>query len=192
MIELFLVFIAACLANNLVLDYLLGVSPVFAVSRTVETAIGMSMAMLLILPVTTTSCYLLHILVLLPLRLEYLQLLAFVIITSFITLLVEKLIEKFRPALHDKIAVFIPLLMVNTALIGVALIDIQKHHGLLATLFFAVGSALGFGITVVIFSALRQRIVAADVPDAFQGASILLITLGIIAMAFMGFIGIGG
>ncbi|MFT5351515.1 MAG: electron transport complex protein RnfA [Gammaproteobacteria bacterium] len=190
MTELFLVFIAACLANNLILDHLLGISPVFAVSRSIETAIGMSMTMFLVLPVTTVFCYALNVFLLAPMELEFLQLLGFVIIVSLLSLFIEKLLQKCRPALHEKITVFLPLLLVNVALVGVALLDVQEKHGFVASLFFGMGSALGFGIIVVIFTALRQRIVAADVPTPFQGVSILLITLGIISMAFMGFTGI--
>jgi electron transport complex protein RnfA len=188
--ELFLVFIAACLANNLILDHLLGVSPVFAVSRTIETAIGMSMAMLIVLPLTTLSCYALELLILSPLNLEFLRLIAFVITVTLVTLSVEKILKRIRPALHDKISVFIPLLLMNTSLVGVALLDIQQQNGVIVSLLFGMGTALGFGIIVLIFTALRQRIVVADVPIPFQGVSILLMTLGIISMAFMGFIGI--
>jgi len=188
--ELFLVFIAACLANNLILDHLLGVSPVFAVSRTIETAIGMSMAMLIVLPLTTLSCYALELLILSPLNLEFLRLIAFVITVTLVTFSVEKILKRIRPALHDKISVFIPLLLMNTSLVGVALLDIQQQNGVIVSLLFGMGTALGFGIIVLIFTALRQRIVVADVPIPFQGVSILLMTLGIISMAFMGFIGI--
>jgi H+/Na+-translocating ferredoxin:NAD+ oxidoreductase subunit A len=189
--ELSLVFIAACLANNLVLDYLLGVSPVFAVSRKIETALGMSVAMLVVLPITSLFSYALDVYILRPLDLQFLQLLAFVLIISLLTLIIEKALEKFRPALHERTAVFFPLLLVNTALLGVALLNIQQSHGLIFSIFFGIGSAAGFGIVVVIFSALRQRIAVADVPLAFQGVSILLITLGILSMAFLGFTGIG-
>jgi electron transport complex protein RnfA len=189
--ELFLVFIAACLANNLVLDYLLGLSPVFSVSRKLETAIGMSLAMFIMLPVTSLFTYLLDLVFLTPYKLEVLQLVSFVLIVTLLTLTIDRILQKFRPELHERTSVFIPLLLVNTSLIGVALINIQQNHGIIASVFFAMGSATGFGIVIVIFSALRERIVAADVPIAFQGISILLITLGILSMAFMGFTGIG-
>lgn len=191
MTELLLVFVAACLANNLVLDHLLGVDPVFAVSRKIETAAGMAVAMLLILPIPTLLAYALADYILLPLHLEYLQLLGFVIIITLVSLIMEKILKEFRPELHEKIAVFLPLLLVNTALVGVALLNVQQNYGLIASLFFGAGSALGFAVIVLVFSALRERIDVADVPVAFRGASILLITLGILSMAFMGFTGIG-
>ena len=190
MTELFFVFIAACLANNLVLDYLIGLSPVFAVSRKIETAFGLSLAMLLITPLTSLLTFAVNLYILSPLNMQYLQLLVFVIIVSLTLLSVERLLKLIRPALHDQISVFIPLLMVNTALIGAALLNIQGNHGLLESLFFGIGSAIGFGIVLIILTSLRERIVVSDVPVSFQGASILLITLGIISMAFMGFTGI--
>jgi electron transport complex protein RnfA len=148
------------------------------------------MAMLIVLPLTTLSCYALELLILSPLNLEFLRLIAFVITVTLVTFSVEKILKRIRPALHDKISVFIPLLLMNTSLVGVALLDIQQQNGVIVSLLFGMGTALGFGIIVLIFTALRQRIVVADVPIPFQGVSILLMTLGIISMAFMGFIGI--
>jgi len=188
--ELFFVFIAACLANNLVLDYLIGLSPVFAVSRKIETAFGLSLAMLLITPLTSLLTFAVNFYILSPLNLQYLQLLMFVIIVSLTLFSVERLLKLSRPALHEQVSVFIPLLMVNTALIGAALLNIQANQGLPESLLFGIGSAIGFGIVLVILTSLRERIMVSDVPASFQGASILLITLGIISMAFMGFTGI--
>ena len=190
MTELFLVFIAACLANNLVLDYLLGTSAVFAVSRKIETAIGLSIAMLVILPVTSMFTYAINLCILTPFDLEFLRLLFFVILDSLIVLLIEKILKKYWPILHEKTAVFIPILLVNTSLVGAVLINIQQNQGLITSLFFGIGSASGFGLVVVIFTALRDRIIVSDIPVAFQGASIMLITLGILSMAFMGFTGL--
>jgi Na+-translocating ferredoxin:NAD+ oxidoreductase subunit A len=188
--ELFFVFIAACLANNLVLDYLIGLSPIFAVSRKIETAFGLSLAMLLITPLTSLLTFAVNFYILSPLNLQYLQLLVFVIIVSLTLFSVERLLKLSRPALHEQVSVFIPLLMVNTALIGAALLNIQANQGLPESLFFGIGSAIGFGIVLIILTSLRERIMVSDVPASFQGASILLITLGIISMAFMGFTGI--
>ena len=190
MTELFLVFIAACLANNLLLDYLIGVGAVFAVSRTIETAAGMSAAMLMILPITCLCCHFLKFYILSPLHLEFLLLPGFVIVVSLITVTIEFLIKKYKPSLHEKISVFVPLLLVTSVLLGAALLEVQTQQGLLTSIFFGIGTALGFGLVLVIFATLRKRIDAADVPIAFQGASILLITLAIVAMAFMGFTGI--
>ena len=190
MTELFFVFIAACLANNLVLDYLIGLSPIFAVSRKIETAFGLSLAMLLITPLTSLLTFAVNFYILSPLNLQYLQLLMFVIIVSLTLFSVERLLKLSRPALHEQVSVFIPLLMVNTALIGAALLNIQANQGLPESLLFGIGSAIGFGIVLIILTSLRERIMVSDVPASFQGASILLITLGIISMAFMGFTGI--
>ena len=191
MTELFLVFVAACLANNLVLDYLLGTSPVFAVSSKIETAIGLSLAMLVTLPVTSMLIYILNLYVLTPFELEFLRLFIFVIFVSLLVLLIEIILKDYWPTLHEKTAVFIPLLLVNTSLLGAVMINVQQSQRIITSLFFGIGSACGFGIVVVIFAALRDRIAVSDVPVAFQGTSILLITLGILSMAFMGFTGLG-
>ncbi len=190
MTELFLVFIAACLTNNLVLDYLIGVSPVFAISRKIEAALGISLAMLVILPVTSLLTYAFDTYVLRPFDLNFLQLLIFVIVLTTTTLLIEKTLEKFQPNLHEKVAMFVPLLLVNTVLLGVASINVMQNYGIFTSLIFGMGSAAGFGVVIITFSALRDRITVADVPRAFQGSSILLITLGILSMAFMGFTGV--
>jgi Na+-translocating ferredoxin:NAD+ oxidoreductase subunit A len=189
--DLFLVFIAACLANNLLLDYLIGVSTLFAVSRTIETAAGMSAALLIILPITCLCCHCLKFYILIPLHLEILLLPGFVIAASLVTVLSEFLVKKYRPSLHKKISVFVPLLLVNSILLGAVLLEVQTQQGLLISVFFGIGMALGFGLILIIFAALRKRVDAADVPLAFQGTSILLITLSIVAMAFTGFTGIG-
>ena len=123
-------------------------------------------------------------------HLEFLLLPGFVIVVSLITVTIEFLIKKYKPSLHEKISVFVPLLLVTSVLLGAALLEVQTQQGLLTSIFFGIGTALGFGLVLVIFATLRKRIDAADVPIAFQGASILLITLAIVAMSFMGFTGI--
>ena len=187
--ELFLVFIGACLVNNLVLDYLVGVSPALASSRRFETALGLSLSMLLLLPVTTVSTHLLYHLLLIPYELEFLQVIAFVICIIVVSRLFELSLRKFKPSLHQRVAVFIPLLLVNTALLGVALLNTLSDQGLLVACALSAGSAVGFSLLVLSLSVLRERIELADVPEAFRGPSITLLTLGILSMAFTGFSG---
>ncbi len=187
--EFFLVFIGACLVNNLVLDYLVGVSPALASSRRFEVALGLSLSMLLLVPITTLSTHLLYRFLLVPYELEFLQVLAFVICIIFVARLLELSLRKFKPSLHQGVKVFIPLLLVNSALLGVALLNSLNHHGLLNALALAAGSALGFSIMVITFSALREKLEVTDVPEVFRGPSITVLTLGILSMAFMGFSG---
>ena len=187
--EIFLVFIGACLVNNLVLDYLVGVSPALASSRRFETALGLSLAMLLLVPLTTLSTHLLYHFILVPYELEFLQVLAFVICIVFICYLFELCLRRFRPSLHQRVTVFIPLLMVNSALLGVALLNTLSDRGMLIAGALSVGSALGFGLLVLSLSALRERLEVADIPEMFRGPSITVLTLGILSMAFSGFAG---
>ncbi len=187
--EIFLVFFAACLANNLILEYLLGLGPAFAVSRSIEAASGLSLSLLLLVPLTTLSTHLLNKFILIPFNLEYMQALAFVVCISFEILLLENVLRKYFAVLYQRIAVFFPLLLVNTSLLGIALVDTLVNQGVVTSIFFALGSAIGFALLVIPFSALRERIEYADVPFPFRGPSILLMTLGIISMAFMGFSG---
>ncbi|NKB38130.1 MAG: electron transport complex subunit RsxA [Gammaproteobacteria bacterium] len=189
MSEIFLVFFAACLANNLVLDYLLGLGPTLAVSRSIEAARELSLCLLVLVPLTTLSTHLLNEFVLIPFKLEYIQTLAFIVCITFEILLLENLLRKKLPILHQRIAVFFPLLLVNTSLLGIALIDTLVNEGLLVCIYYSLGAALGFALLVIPLSALRERIEYADVPFPFRGPSILLMTLGIISMAFSGFSG---
>lgn len=190
MTEIFPVIIAACLVSNFVLEHLLGVDQVFAVSRTIETALGMALAILVVMPATTLSCFLVFQYLLSPLGLGYLQLPVFTMLILLTCILLRKVLQKFKPALHEKIAIFFPILLVNSALLGAALLAMKQDGGVLEILVFSLASAFGFGAILVIFSALRNNISAADVPTAFEGPAVLLITLGILSMSFMGFIGL--
>ncbi len=189
MADYIVIFIGACLVNNLILDYLLGISPAVAVSRKVETAIGMSFAMIFTLTIASFVSYPIKNLLLIPLGMEYLELISFVLVITLSILIGEKCIQKANPIIHKKITVFIPLTLVNCSGLGVALLNVQQRYGLFDSLIFGVGTSVGFGLIVVMLAAMRERIDVADVPKPFQGASILLITLGIISMAFMGFNG---
>ncbi|MFQ5658849.1 MAG: electron transport complex protein RnfA [Gammaproteobacteria bacterium] len=184
------IFIGACLVNNLIFDYLLGVSPAIAMSRKLETAIGMSSAMICVLTLAALISYPFRNLVLVPLGLEYLQTLSFIFIITLTVLLGEKVLQRVNPVIHERVAVFIPLTLINTSGLGVALLNIEQAHGLMGSLFFGLGAGAGFGLAIIMLSAMHYRIAVDDVPGPFQGAAITLITLGIIAMAFKGFTGI--
>ena len=191
MTEYIVIFFSACLVNNLILDYLIGISPAVAVSRRVESAMGLSLAMIFTLTIASFVSYPIKTLLLIPLGMEYLQLISFVLVITLSILIGEKCIEKIKPLIHKKITVFIPLTLVNCSALGIALLNVQQTHGFFGSLIFGVGTSTGFGLIVVMLAAMRERIDVADVPKPFQGASILLITLGIISMAFMGFNGMG-
>ncbi len=190
MSEIFPVILAACLVNNLVLENLLGVSAVHAVSRTVDTAAGMALALLIVLPVTTTSCYLAHHFLLVPARLEYLRLPIFVTLVVVSVYALKIVLERLRPSILTRIEVFFPLMLANSSLLGAALLVLENSPGPFAMLLQSIGTALGFGIILVLFAALRSNLAQADIPAPFDGPAILLVTLAILSMAFMGFSGL--
>ena len=190
MSEIFPVILAACLINNLVLENLLGVSAVRAVSRTLDAAHGMSKFMLLVLPVTTTACYFVHFYVLVPAQLEFLRIPVFVLFILLSMYLLKIALQKLRPSVLDVLGAYFPLMLVNASALGIALLAIDASAGLLLSLLSSIGTALGFGFVLLIFSAVRARLAQADTPGAFDGIAVELITLGILAMAFMGFAGL--
>jgi len=190
MSDLTVIFIGACLVNNLILDYLLGIGPALAVARKIDVAIGMSISMMLVLTITALISYPVKHYLLIPMELEYLQLVILVAITTLVILSAEQCLRRISPGLHEQVSLFIPLTILNTAVLGIALLNIQQTHGLTGSLFFGLGSGTGFGLVLVMLAALEDQLSSADIPRPFQGLSILLITLGIISMAFMGFTGL--
>ena len=189
--EQILILISAGLASNLVLDHMLGVDPVLAVSRRIKPSLNLSLLMLLVLPVTTTGTSLIYSRVLLPLDMVFLQVGATVLCTTLLILSTASLMARLKPHLYSRLELYIPILLVNCSVLGVALLDSVHPYGPVESAFFGLGSALGFGIVIVLISAIRERIAVADVPARFRGTSILLITLGLMSMAFMGFNGFG-
>lgn len=192
MSEPFLILIGAGLASNLILDHMLGADQLFAVSPKVQPATDLSLLMLLILPVTTTGTWQLNSLVLLPHDLVHLQLIGLVLSSCLLVLVMTSLVRRFRPALHARIELYVPLIMVNCSVLGVALLNIRVDRGLVGSACFGLGAAAGFAVVLLLVSAIRERVSAADVPLPFRGTAILLISLGLMSMAFMGFSGMGG
>jgi len=149
----------------------------------------MGLATTFVLTLASVSSYLLYHYLLIPLELEYLRTLSFIIVIAVVVQLTEILLHYFSPVLHRALGLYLPLITTNCAVLGVALLNIQAEHSFLESILFGVGTAIGFTLVLVLFAALRERIDAADVPAPFQGASIGLITAGLMAMAFMGFTG---
>lgn len=184
------IFLGACLVNNLVLDTMLGLPPAIAVSRKIATAKAMTLAMLLALSITTIITYPLYYYVLVPFNLNNLQTFSFILCITFAIKCGESGIKRFKPELYEKIAVFIPLILINSAALGIALINVQVRHGIFGSLIFGLGSAVGFGLVIIAMTTMQERIMDAEIPEPFRGVAIILITLGIMSMAFMGFNGI--
>ena len=190
--EYAVIFLGACLVNNLILDAMLGLPPAIAVSKKITTAIGMTLAMLLALTSATLVSYPLHYHVLLPLGLQGLETFSFILIITLAIKTTELALKIFKPALHEQLAVFFPLTLINSAALGIALLNSQHQHGIIGSLFFGLGAAAGFGLVVIAMAATQDRIMGTAIPAPFRGVAITLITLGIMSMAFLGFNGLGG
>ena len=190
MTEFFLILVSTVLANNFVLVRFLGLCPFMGVSNKLEGAIGMSVATMFVLTLSAATSYLLSAYLLRPLGLEYLSTLGFILVIATVVQLTEMVMRKTSPLLYRILGIFLPLITSNCAVLGVALLNMQEQHNLLQSALYGFGAASGFGLVLVMFAAMRERITYADVPLHFQGAPIGLITAGLMALAFMGFTGL--
>jgi len=188
--DLLLILIGTSLVSNLVLDYMLGVDPVVAVSQKTEPAINLCILMLLVMPVISVFSWLLNGIILLPFDLDHLQLLVMVLMSVLVVITIANLARRFKPLLYTRIELFVPLVTVNSAVLGVALLGINYGFGLTGAFVFGLGTAAGFSLVSLVISTIRERVTAADVPAPFRGVAIIMLTLGLISMAFMGFSGI--
>lgn len=182
--------LATALVNNFVLVQFLGLCPFMGVSNKLETAIGMSMATTFVLTLASACSYLMFYWVLVPLGLEYLRTITFILVIAVVVQFTEMMVRKSSPLLHRVLGVYLPLITTNCAVLGVALLNLAQAHSFIMSLWFGFGAALGFSLVLVLFSAMRERIAAADVPLAFQGPAIAMVTAGLAALAFMGFAGL--
>jgi len=189
MAELLLIALAAALVNNFVLVQFLGVCPFLGGSQRVEGAIGMGLAMGFVLTVVAGLTHLVDRYLLRPFDVQYLQLLAFIVAIGVAVKFTDILIRRFSPLLQRVLGLYIPLVASNCAVLGVALLNSTASRSFVASLFYGAGAALGFGLALVLFAGLRERLASADVPLAFRGPAILFVTAGILSLAFMGFTG---
>ena len=185
-----IVFITAIFVNNVVLSQFLGICPFLGVSKKINTALGMSGAVAFVLVLATLVTYLLQYYVLNPLNLGYLQTIAFILVIAALVQLVEIILKKVSPSLYQALGVFLPLITTNCAVLGVAILVIQKEFNLMMGVWYALSTALGFGLALVIFAGIREQLNLVSVPKGMQGMSIALVTAGLLAMAFMGFSGV--
>ena len=190
MTEYVLILVSTVLANNFVLVRFLGLCPFMGVSSKLEGAVGMAVATTFVLTLASISSYLLSRYLLQPLGLEYLSTLSFILVIAVAVQLTETVMRKTAPLLYRILGIFLPLITSNCAVLGVALLNVQEQHNLLQSALYGFGAAAGFGLVLVMFSAIRERIACADVPLHFRGAPIGLITAGLMALAFMGFTGL--
>ena len=185
-----IVFITAIFVNNVVLSQILGICPFLGVSKKINTALGMSGAVAFVLVLATLVTYLLQYYVLNPLNLGYLQTIAFILVIAALVQLVEIILKKVSPSLYQALGVFLPLITTNCAVLGVAILVIQKEFNLMMGVWYALSTALGFGLALVIFAGIREQLNLVSVPKGMQGMSIACPPAGLLAMAFMGFSGV--
>jgi len=190
MTEYLLILISTVLVNNFVLVKFLGLCPFMGVSRKLETATGMGLATTFVLTLSSVCSYLVNEYMLAPLGLEYLRTIAFILVIAAVVQFTEMVVHKTSPLLYQVLGIFLPLITTNCAVLGVALLNVQAKHGFLESAVYGFGAAVGFSLVLVLFAAMRERIAVADVPVPFRGASISLITAGLMSMAFMGFSGL--
>lgn len=184
------VIIGAVLVNNVVLVRILGLCPFMGVSKKLETAVGMGAATTFVLTLGCGTSYLIDHYVLMPAGVEYLRTLAFIVIIAAIVQVTELVIQKTSPVLHQVLGIYLPLITTNCAVLGVPLLNVALHHDLLESLLFGFGSSVGFSLALVLFAGIRERLDGADVPVAFRGTAIAMVTAGIMSLAFMGFAGL--
>ena len=188
--DLILLVISAVLVNNVVLARFLGICPFLGVSKKTSTALGMSGAVLFVMVLASIVSWLLYHLVLAPNDLGFLQTIVFILIIAAMVQLVELAMQKLSPSLYKALGIFLPLITTNCAVLGVAVMNIQKDHSLIQTMVFGAASAMGFALSLLLFSGIRETRELADTPRAFKGTAIALVTAGILSLGFMGFAGL--
>ena len=187
-----LIFISAAFVNNFVLVRFLGLCPFMGVSSQYQSAIGMALATGFVLTLSAIVSYLVNTYFLQPLNLGYLKTLSFILVIAVTVQMTEMVLRKSSPLLYQVLGLFLPLITTNCAVLGVALLNVQQQNNLLESAFFGLGASFGFGLVLVLFSAIRERLEHANVPESFKGLPIALITAGLMSLAFMGFGGITG
>jgi len=190
--EFFLILLSSVLVNNFVLVQFLGLCPFMGVSNKLESAIGMGAATTFVMTLASICTYMVNHWMLAPLGLEYLRTIAFILVIAAVVQFVKMFMEKTSPLLYRVLGVFLPLITVNCAVLGVALLNIQKAHNFFEATLYGFGGAAGFSVVLILFSAMRERLAASDVPLPFKGAAIGMITAGLASLAFMGFTGLAG
>lgn len=188
--EYLLIFVSAIFVNNIVLSQFLGICPFLGVSKKIDTALGMGMAVAFVLTISTTVTFLVQKYVLDPLSLQYLQTITFVLVIAALVQMVEIVLKKVSPVLYQSLGIFLPLITTNCAVLGVAILVIQKDFSLIESIVYSVATALGFALALVVFAGLREQLSLVSVPKAMKGVAVVLVTAGLLSLAFMGFSGV--
>ncbi|MGI9546066.1 MAG: electron transport complex protein RnfA [Flavobacteriaceae bacterium] len=189
--EYFVILIGAVFVNNIVLSQFLGICPFLGVSSRVSTSVGMSGAVLFVMTVATTVTYLLHNYILVPMGLDYLRTITFILVIAALVQMVEIILKKVSPPLYQALGVFLPLITTNCAILGVAILALGLDNGtLLKAVFFAFSSSIGFALALIVFASIREFLELADIPEGMKGVPINLLIAGLLSLAFLGFAGL--
>ena len=190
MAECMLIAVGAALVNNVVLSQFLGLCPFLGVSKKTDTAAGMGAAVIFVIMIASAVTYGVYYAILTPLNLEYLQTIVFILVIAALVQLVEMILKKFIKPLYEALGVYLPLITTNCAVLGIALTNVQNGYNFIESVVAGFGTAVGFTIAIVIMAGIRERIEFNDVPESFQGMPIVLLTAGLMSIAFFGFAGI--
>ena len=188
--EYILIFISALFVNNIILSQFLGICPFLGVSKKIDTALGMGMAVAFVLTLATIVTYLIQYGLLVPLGLQYLQTLAFILVIAALVQMVEIILRKVSPALYQALGIFLPLITTNCAVLGVAILVIQKDYTLAESIAYAFSTALGFALALTVFAGMREQMALVQIPKGMRGMAIVLVAAGLLSLAFMGFGGV--
>lgn len=188
--NLILLVLAGIFVNNYVLSQFLGICPFLGVSKKLETAAGMGMAVIFVMSLASAATYLVYALILVPLGIEFLYNIAFIVVIASLVQFVEMFLKKAAPALYQALGVFLPLITTNCAVLGVAVLNMQKEYNFIESVLNGFGGATGFALAIVLFAGIRERIADNDTPKAFDGFPLALLTAGLMSIAFLGFSGL--
>lgn len=186
-----MIFIAAIFVNNIVLSQFLGICPFLGVSKKISTALGMGFAVMFVMTLSAIVTFLIYYKLLVPNNLTFMITVDFILVIASLVQMVEIILKKVSPPLYQALGIFLPLITTNCAVLGVAILAIQKNFGLLSSVCYGLANAMGFTLAIVLFAGLRERMSRTRLPAAVKGAPIALLTAGLLSMAFMGFAGIG-
>ncbi len=190
--EYILIFISAIFVNNIIFSQFLGICPFLGVSKKLDTSLGMGAAVAFVMTLATIVTWLVQHYLLNPFNLGYLQTLSFILVIAALVQMVEIILKKVSPALYQALGIFLPLITTNCAVLGVAILVIQKDYNLIQGVVYAISTAIGFALAMALFAGLREQLALVKVPKGMQGTSIVLVTAGLLALAFMGFSGLEG
>lgn len=190
MTDYLLLLVSTVLVNNFVLVKFLGLCPFMGVSSRTETAIGMSFATTFVMTLASLLSYIVNTYVLTPIGIEYLTTITFILVIAVVVQFTEMVVHKTSANLYRSLGIFLPLITTNCAVLGVALLNINESHNFLQSIVYGFGAAVGFSLVLIMFSAMREKLVNADVPKPFKGSAIAMITAGLMSLAFMGFTGL--